>query len=214
MRMRTRTHEKKSATSPSKSWIVVVERADDAARRDPGLAHIHVARTIVEPGPRLDSVWERKRSKSQGTWGAIRYDLMDKHTFVDRAAARQHRQATIDRLTRLGHAVNGNSRVYRTYVLELDGSQRPEHRGWLYVGQTSKAFEKRLAEHLDPASRLGSAKVRKNFVRARLDLADVNPWFVPEDALLAESRLRVRLEKLGYSVEGGRERYERVLAEG
>lgn len=213
MRMRIRTHEKKSTATPSKFWIVVVERADDVARRDPGLAHVHVSITIAEPGPRLDSVWERRRTKSPGVWGPIRYDLMDKHTLVDRAAADDQRHLTIDRLTRLGHAVNGNSRVYRTYVLELDGSQRPDHRGWLYVGQTSKTFEKRLAEHLDPASRLGSAKVRKNFVRARPDLADPQVIFVPEEALMTESRLRVRLEKLGYSVEGGQERYDRALAE-
>ncbi len=213
MRMRTRTHEKNSAATPSKLWIVVVERADDVARRDPDLAHVHVSSTITEPGSRLDSVWERKRTKSPGVWGPIRYDLMDRRSFDDRITAREHREATIDRLTRLGHAVNGNSRMYRTYVLELDGSHRPEHRGWLYVGQTSKTFEERLAEHLDAASRLGSMKVRKNFVRARLDLADVNPWFDPEDALMAESRLRVRLEKLGYSVDGGQERYDRALAE-
>lgn len=211
--MRTRTHEKKSAATPSKFWIVVVERADDVARRDPGLAHVHVSITIAEPGPRLDSVWERRRTKSPGVWGPIRYDLMDKHTLDDRTTARHHRQATIDRLTRLGHAVNGNSRVYRTYVLELDGSQRPEHLGWLYVGQTSKTFEARLAEHLDATNRLGSAKVRKNFVRARLDLADAQVIFDHEEALMTESRLRVRLENLGYSVEGGQERYDRALAE-
>ena len=213
MRMRTRTHEKKSATTPSKSWIVVVERADDAARRDPDLAHLHVSRTIIEPGPRLDSVWERKRTKSPGTWGAIRYDLMDDRCFDDRLQAKEHQHTVMRRLARAGHAVNGRSTIYRTYVLELDGSKKPDHHGWLYVGQTSKTFEKRLAEHLDPDSRLGSPKVRKNFVRARLDLADVNPWFDHEDALMAESRLRVRLEKLGYSVEGGQERYDRALAE-
>jgi hypothetical protein len=211
--MHTRTHEKKSAATPSKFWIVVVERADDVARRDPDLAHVYVSITIAEPGPRLDSVWERRRTKSPGVWGPIRYDLMDRRSFDDRAAADDQRLLTIDRLTRLGHAVNGRSRVYRTYVLELDGSQRPDHRGWLYVGQTSKTFEARLAEHLDATNRLGSAKVRKNFVRARLDLADAQVTFDHEEALMTESRLRVRLEKLGYSVEGGQERYDRALAE-
>jgi len=98
-------------------------------------------------------------------------------------------------------------------VLELDGSKKPDHHGWLYVGQTSKSFEERLAEHLDPDSRLGSPKVRKNFVRPRLDLADLNPWFNSDDALMAESRLRVRFEKLGYAVDGGQECYQRALDE-
>jgi len=212
MRMPTRTHEKKPTTPPVYR-IDIVERIDDSPRRRPDLPSLDVGLTIAEPGPQLDGVWDRRRNKNPDRWGVIRYDLMDDRCFDDRLLAKDHQHIVMRRLTRAGHAVNGRSTIYRTYVIELDGSKKPDHHGWLYVGQTSKSFEERLAEHLDPDSRLGSPKVRKNFVRTRLDLAGTNVLFDQGDALMAESRLRVHLEKLGYAVDGGQECYQRALDE-
>lgn len=207
-----RTHETKPERSRT-HWILVVEYVENRPRRDPSLPHLRVALTVIEPGPRLDVSWEKKRTEEPGTWGRIRYDLMDGESFDDHAAARRHRQAVIERVSRLGHAVNGKAETYRTYVIELDASKRPDHRGWLYVGQTVKPVAERIEEHRTRRRFRHSSTVAKNFHRPRLDLADPQGYYLRDDALLAESRLRVRLESQGYAVEGGQERYADAVAE-
>jgi len=214
MRMRTRTYEKKKSPTPTEYWIVVIERADDSTRRDPRLPHLHVGITITAPGDRLDAVWNKKRAKRPNRWGSIRYDLMDDSSFATHSLAGTGKQEMIERLSRLGHAVNGTATVYRTYVIELDDSDKPGHLGWLYVGQTSKPIANRIDEHRTGTRFRSSPKVRKHFRCARLDLANPQAFFLQEDALMAESRLRVQLERLGYLVEGGQEKYEEALKEG
>ncbi len=211
-RTRSRTHTNK-IDSARRYWIRVVERAADSPRRNPSLAHVDVALTVNEPGPRLDTWWTKKRAKYPERCGALRYDLMDDTSFDDRQAAEGHVREVRNRLARLGFAVNGSTEIYRTYVIELDPSQKPDHLGWLYVGQTVKPVAERIEEHRNGRRFRHSSKVAKNFRRPRLDLADPREYYLREDALLAESRLRVRLESLGYVVEGGQERYQQVLDE-
>jgi predicted GIY-YIG superfamily endonuclease len=211
-RSRTRTHEK-SAKRPRTHWVIVVEYADDRPRRKPLLPHLRVAVTVTEPGPRLDALREKNRAKKPELWGRIRYDLMDDASFDDRQAAEEHVREMRIRLARRGHAVNGAADVYRTYVIELDPSQKSDHVGWLYVGQTAKPVAERIAEHREGRRFRYSPVVRKHFRRERPELADVQQYYLREDALLAESRLRVRLETLGYLVEGGQERYDHALEE-
>lgn len=211
-RPRTRTHEKK-IDSPRRYWVRVVERAGDSPRRNASLAHVEVALTVTEPGPGLDTWLTKQSAKRPGRWGALRYDLMDDASFDDRPAAEEHVREVRIRLARLGHAVNGVADIYRTYVIELDPSQKPDHVGWLYVGQTVKPVAERVEEHRTGRRFRHSPVVRKHFRRERPELADVQQYYLREDALLAESRLRVRLESLGYAVEGGQERYEHALEE-
>jgi hypothetical protein len=211
-RPRTRTHEK-SAKRPRTHWVFVVEYADDRPRREPLLPHLRVAITVTEPGPRLDALREKNGVKKPELWGQIRYDLMDDASFDDHAAARNHRQLVVERLARQGYAVNGGADIYRTYVIELDPSQKPDHVGWLYVGQTAKPVAERIEEHREGRRFRHSPAVRKHFRRERPELADGQQYYLREDALLAESRLRFRLESLGYAVEGGQERYDHALEE-
>lgn len=210
--MPTRTYENDSE-QPRTHWVLVVECTDDRPRRDPTLPHLRVALTVTEPGPRLDALREKNRVKKPELWGSIRYDLMDGESFDEYETAKEHRRVVIERLARLGHAVNGKAEIYRTYVIELDASRKPDHRGWLYVGQTAKPLTERIEEHRTGRRFRHSSKVAKNFHRPRLDLADPGEYYLREDALLAESRLRLRLESLGYAVEGGQERYAEAIAE-
>jgi hypothetical protein len=177
------------------------------------LPHVRVALTVTEPGPRLDALREKNGAKKPDLWGRIRYDLMDDASFDDRQAAEEHVREMQIRLARQGYAVNGRADIYRTYVIELDGSKMPDHLGWLYVGQTAKPVAERIEEHRTGRRFRHSSKVAKNFCRPRLDLADPGEYYLREDALLAESRLRVRLESLGYAVEGGQEQYQKALEE-
>ena len=138
---------------------------------------------------------------------------MDGESFDDRAAAKRHERLVIERLTRRGYAVNGDATTYRIYVIELDGSKKPDHRGWLYVGQTSKPVAERIEEHRTGRLHRHSPRAFRHFRQPRLDLADAREYYDRGDAELAESRLRVRLERLGYAVDGGQERYEEALRE-
>lgn len=207
MRMPTRTHARETERN-IQYWIEVIECLDDRPRRVESLPHLYVGTTIVEPGASLDALWEKRRVKKPGLWGPIRYDLMDDVPFDSRADAKRYRRVVIDRLSRSGHTVNGDASVYRTYVLELDGARKPAHRGWLYVGQTSKSIPDRIAEHRSGRHLRHSRLVTEHFVSERPDLGDGVEYFTREDALLAESRLRVRLESLGFAVDGGQERLD------
>jgi hypothetical protein len=132
------------------------------------LPHVRVALTVTEPGPRLDALREKNGAKKPDLWGRIRYDLMDDASFDDRQAAEEHVREMQIRLARQGYAVNGRADIYRTYVIELDGSKMPDHLGWLYVGQTAKP----VAERIEPV--VDSDTVPKS-PRTFVDHASISP---------------------------------------
>ena len=120
--------------------------------------------------------------------------------------------------------MNGDLTVYSLYVIELDSSHIPEHRrpagfrGYVYVGYTSKDPVERVEQHRTGTRSTGnnrgySAEAHRLFVRHRPGLAPRQKYFDVEQALLAESRLRVRLEGRGYTVTGGQERLDAVRPE-
>ena len=60
--------------------------------------------------------------------------------------ARQRKAAHIKGLRRQGFTVNRNTEAYRTYVINLDNPKKTDvGKGYIYVGQTSKSPEDRLA---------------------------------------------------------------------
>jgi len=189
--MRTRTRK---PVPPIRWRVAVVELHGDLPRRHPDLANLRVSVTVKEPTRIADH----------------RDDLAPKRAFVDRKDAVKAREATITRLRDRGYTVNGNLEVYSVYVIELDASAAPDHRGYLYVGQTVHDPAVRVEQHRVGHWHNGVAKhsrvVRRLFVRRRPDLEPKRVYFSREDGLRAESRTRLRLEKRGYRVEGGTER--------
>ncbi len=216
--MHMRTHTRQEPTdSPVRHWIVVVELNDDAPtgrlrRRHRSLPNLHVAVTVIEPGPALDRHWELARKKNPGVYGPIRYDLMEKRVSKSKAAADRRRANVVRSLMNRGFTVNGDLTIWSTYVIELDHSHIPDCPGWFYVGMTSKPVSRRVWEHMkgirNERGPLFSRDAHKYFVRWRPDYGRPHSHFSREAALQAESRLRIVLEDRGYRVSGGTERYD------
>jgi len=209
-------------------WLCVLEADNPKAdRRHPAFGHVYVKRTLTAPGPSLEA-----RVKTDAKWirqriCKVRYDLMPSEhepggllrPFLvpqQGCVARKAEKDLKDRLSGLGYTVNGNTKVWHVYVIELElpPKPRPEHsRGYVYVGQTSIEVEERARQHrLGPAycaSYTGYSRIcHKYFKQLRLDL--LPDWaqatfFSRCDALRAEGRLRLHLEKKGFRVEGGTE---------
>jgi hypothetical protein len=127
-------------------------------------------------------------------------------------------------LKALGYTVNRRvEAVFRLYVCGLEqgcirrGKKSPRgDRGDLYVGETTKPIEERLAEHRPVQTGSEGSKpssnryVREHFTGFRQDLipaAFPEMLFCREHSLRAESLLRLWLEGEGYEVEGGKDRY-------
>jgi predicted GIY-YIG superfamily endonuclease len=185
--------------SPPRRWRVsVVELHDELPRRCPELANLRVSLTVKDP----------RRIANH------RDDLAPKRTFVDRESAEKARTSLMTRLKDRGFTVNGDLTVYFVYVIELDSAKAPNHRGYLYVGQTSLDREVRVeqhrAGHRDDAKSTHSRVAHRLFVRRRPEMEPRRVYFSREEAMRAESRLRRRLEARGYRVEGGTERLDVV----
>ena len=195
VRMHTRT--KKSA--PPVRWrVAVVELHGDLPRRHPDLANVKVSLTVKDPARIVDH----------------RDDLAPKRVFVDRKDAAKVRDALIRRLRDRGYTVNGNLEVYSLYVIELESSAAPDHRGYLYVGQTAIDPALRVEQHRTGHWLRGkpahSRTAHRLFVRRRPDMEPTRVYFSREEGMRAESRLRRRLEARGYRVEGGTERLNEI----
>jgi predicted GIY-YIG superfamily endonuclease len=115
-----------------------------------------------------------------------------------------------------GYTVNGDMTVWHLYIIELKplvtGSDPPS--GYLYVGQTSQPLEDRIRQHREghhnpKGQRLHSSNCHRRFVRPRFDLLLEHfsqTLYCQEDALTAESDLRLAMEADGYVVDGGTEK--------
>lgn len=193
--MPTRT---KKTVPPIRWRVAVVEVHGNLPRRHPDLANVKVSVTLKDPAHIADH----------------RDDLAPKRTFVDRKKAAKLRNALIKRLRGRGYTVNGDLEVFRLYVIELDHSLANGRRGYLYVGQTTHDPAVRVEQHRTGHwrnAKAGHSRVaHRHFVRRRPDMEPARVFFSREHALLAESRLRRRLESRGYRVAGGTERLDAI----
>lgn len=213
MRMPAHTR-KKPAPEPTRFWTVVVQLLDESyPRRHDDLPNVVVRMTVIKPGPALDRWWDKARQAIPDKYGEIRYDLMPKRGTTDQVIANRRHRETTARLRALGYTVNFDLTVWSVYVIELDSSQVPDHRGYLYVGMTSKAPAVRVEEHRrgirSGHRRTYSLTAHRLFVRRRPELEPNRKYFSSEAALQAESDTRLALEAKGFKVIGGTERLPR-----
>jgi len=126
-----------------------------------------------------------------------------------RDAIVKHRDETIRQLRAKGFTVNRIERAYRLYVINLVNPARTDiGKGYVYVGQTSKTPELRLAEHLSEAvgtkgNRLASRVVTRFGQDLNHGLMPQKIYLNRKQAMKAERRLADRLRADGYTVEGG-----------
>lgn len=141
----------------------------------------------------------------------LRTDLTRNYPATTAADAKRQRRKVIAKLKRQGYTVNGDTTVWRLYVIELHdavGARERPDRPWVYVGLTSKTPEERFEEHRTGArTRRGplfSRVVHRHGLRLRPDLYEREPVrYSFEDGRTAEEALAERLRRKGYSVKGG-----------
>jgi hypothetical protein len=182
------------------------------------------------PGHELDR-WVKKsrRAKRMRVVDAL-YELMPQNSqpggrdnpFIkpaQNAEIQAAAKALRERLRCDGYTVNGDMTVWHLYVIELESPLQQTQsglEGYLYVGQTSLAVEDRIRQHREGHTnlrghQLHSRLCHKYFKCPRQDLLPEEfqqTLYCKEDALIAESDLRIYFESQGYRMAGGTERLE------
>lgn len=191
-----------------RNWIIVVELDDVVPRRVPDKPNLYVALTIQEPTTKFGALLRGKGPAwLEGHLVGLRNDLTS-GPFVLREEAEKEKRAAIACLKKEGFTVNRDASVWTVYVIELDpkGTKNPG-KGFVYVGQTSKAPEERFEQHKkgkrNKRGPLFSPAVRKWGLRLRMDLAPDTRYFDRRSAEAAEKRWAAKLRAEGYRAVGG-----------
>ena len=198
------------------SWrIIAIELDNSLPRRTPGLPHLYVGLTKVPIEERLiDLKLGAGPKELAGTYLCLRQDLLDAAEGMDSArTAKAVLKREKKRLARLGHALNGISTVWHTYVVDLDPTGMTEvGEGYVYVGQTSHSPEERFAIHKAPKPKAPARDLRSKVVAKRglclnyelmTKLSPSSPVYTQQDALALEKKWAKKLHNMGYRVEAG-----------
>jgi hypothetical protein len=191
-------------------WIVVDELSMDAPRKSPELPNVQVRVVRCdEPGRSLLEHFETLFIGTEN-WPIHRH----LGPFKKRVDAVKQKRKVSSILSGLGFTINGDTSVRGVYVIELDQSHAPvPSQPWVYVGETSKAFEVRFEEHKagkrnrSDRGRLFVKVVREHGVCLREDLYPPPPnRYYSQSASQAAERFWIQhLEAKGFQVEGGHE---------
>ena len=195
-------------------YVLVVVELRGLQRRIHDKPHLYVIATQRAPEVVLTSLQEGKGPEwIQGRAAALRPDLIPKYkpTRKKEIADRRLEHLKTD-LTRRGFAINGDSKTWRVYVLDVDADVAPpiKNRGKLnkvvYVGQTSTSLETRVRQHqgqLSGSGRyIGSRKVKGRNPTLNRRLTPSKVVFTVEDAKALETLTHRKLQRQGYRVLG------------
>lgn len=157
----------------------------------------------------------------------VRYDMMPNETRPGGAlrpfvvprqlqAARAEEKAVREKLSAKGYTVNGDMRIWRLYVVELEytppAKGKPKN-GRVYVGQTQLTVEERVEQHrlgpnYQPGYKKFSSHCHRLFKKLRQDLRPgwaCKNCYSECEALRAEGRLHLHFKAKNYQVHGGTE---------
>lgn len=193
--------------------LVVIELSGEQ-RRIPSKPHLYVARTQRNPEAVLQSLQEGKGPKwVQGRAKTLRPDLIPRYkpTRKKEIADVRLKNLKID-LARKGYAINGDTKTWRIYVLDVDADVSPpiKKRGKLnkvvYVGQTSSPLNVRIEQHRGVTAKsgryIGSRKVKGRNPTLNRRLTPAKVLHTETDAIAFETSTHKKLEKRGYRVLG------------
>lgn len=205
---------KKRTDSKSLTQNIVVIELTEGTRRVPDRPHLYVLRTQRTPEAVLKSVQDGNGPKwITGTAKAIRSDLVPKYKPTRKLKVAEERVKRLKAdLARQGFAINGDSKTWRVYVLDIDAdvAHPIKNRGKLgkvvYVGQTSLTLSAREARHRGAPSKagryIGGRKSKGRILRRNVELTPTKQLFTEDDAKKFESQIAHRLKRLGYRVLG------------
>ena len=181
----------------------------------PGKPHLYVTVSQLEPTQFLDSLMSpASKLKLPGKPLRLRQDLIPKYKPSRQSTVIARRLAeTKQALRQLGHAVNGDYKVWSVYVLDLDPDNpipivdRGKKNHVVYVGQTSKEIETRLKEHRGEAfgksgRYLGSRRTKGRNPTINKSLTPKKKCFSQLDAEKFEVEYSHKLQKAGYRILG------------
>ncbi len=201
--------------SDDRQYRVFAVELDDGfgPRRRADRPNIHLGVTARDPKELFDAARaDRGRVRVVREHGVrLRSDLTPNYGPTTQAEAQRQKRALTAKLMRRGFTVNGDTTVWRLYVIELDdavGPRKRPDRPWVYVGETSRTPEERFEQHRSQARNqngpLYSRVVARHALHLRPDLYDPERvLFTRDEARKAERALAERLARQGYSVKGG-----------
>lgn len=193
--------------------LVVIELTGGQLRR-PNKPHLLVAQTLRLPHQVLSSVRDGNGPKwIKGQAKTLRPDLIPNYKPTRKKEVADRRLENLKTaLARKGFAINGDSKTWRVYVLDVDADVAPpiKNRGKLnkvvYVGQTSTSLETRLRQHQGQLSEsgryIGSRKVKGRNPTLNRRLTPSKVVFTVEDARALETSTHRKLQRQGYRVLG------------
>jgi hypothetical protein len=195
--------------------LVVIELSE-GKRRVPDRPHLYVLRTQRTPEAVLKTVQEGNGPKwITGTAKTLRNDLVPKYKPTRKLKVAEERVKRLKTdLARQGFAINGDSKTWRVYVLNIDADVAPpipmKNRGKLgkvvYVGQTSLTLSAREARHRGAPSKagryIGGRKSKGRILGRNVELTPTKHLFTEDDAKKFESLTAKRLKRVGYRVLG------------
>jgi len=196
-------------------WRLIAVELVGMPRRVESIPHLYIGKTTKTVEVRFAEFMDGKGPKTfEGKWLKLRQDLLEfRGEIIDKKQSEETLRLEKVRLARNGHAINGISTIWYTYVVELDPTGEPDAgKGYVYVGQTSHTPEERFKIHKDPKPKppaidLGVTVVREKGLGLDYELAKSlapkPPFFLLEDALVAERVWAQELFEREYKVEAG-----------
>jgi hypothetical protein len=190
--------------------VIVVETDDLLPRNESGKPNLATSVTVSDPAKKFERLMSGTSGPQwiRGHVVALNSNLSLTKIYPTLQRARTAERRLISRLLREGYIVNKRAPHRRVYVVELDGSHLvTPGKGYLYVGETSKHPEVRLAEHLNGTvssngHSLASKVVKRYGRQLRPELAPKEFFLTKAEAELAEAECRRQLEAAGYRCEG------------
>ncbi len=205
----------KAPGNEHRKFIIIVELDPSMPQRIPQKPHLYIGLTVEWPEKRFNRVMSGKISPIYAEhYKCLRPDLsvFSEVGLPPEDAKRILAQEKL-RLTREGFAINGDSSVWHTYVVDLDPTGEPDvGQGFVYVGQTSLTPEARFAVHKGGKPKAPAVDLRAGVVAEKglqlnyelmTQLTPLSPVFTLKDALVLEKTWALKLHELGYRVEAG-----------
>jgi hypothetical protein len=194
--------------------LLVVE-LNELKGRMPQKPHLYIALTSLN----TDVAFQRLKEGKGPTWllgnvAKLRNDLIpDYRETYKRGVAEDRLEKLKKDLSRQGFGVNGDSKVWVIYVLDVDPDTEPiildrgKNGKVIYVGQTSTTRELRAEQHAGrvlskSGKHIGAPSTKGRNPVLNLRLSPTKVLYTEDDAIAFESATNKRLVDLGYRVLG------------
>jgi hypothetical protein len=194
--------------------LLVVE-LNELKGRKPEKPHLYIALTSLN----TNVAFQRLKEGEGPTWllgnvAKLRNDLIPHYRETRKRGVAEDRLEKLKKdLSRQGFGVNGDSKVWVVYVLDVDPDTEPiildrgKNGKVIYVGQTSTTRELRAEQHAGrvlskSGKHIGAPSTKGRNPVLNLWLSPTKELYTEDDAIVFESVTHKRLIDIGYRVLG------------